>query len=357
MELKELGWNKPCEEFLASIPKGGGARPFRVSFASRDIWRLVGEEGERMAALSGRFRFDGGEGFPVVGDWVLALVAEDGLATIQRVMPRQSELARTSAGGRKGREGQSHSSQPLAANVTKSLIVCGLDRDFNLRRIERYIALSYGGGVQPVLLLNKVDLCPDPDAALGEAATVAPGVEVVPLSALDGSGVEVVRSLIGPGDTVCLLGSSGAGKSTLLNALLSEAARETSAVSHATGKGRHTTSDRELFHLPGGGLIIDTPGLREVGIGGEGLDEAFPEIGDLAAHCRFSDCSHTGEPGCAVAEAVEEGRIPPERWESYLKLSKEAEFRRQAGDSSLAAVEKRKWKTVSKDIRRFFKDK
>lgn len=332
--------------------------PARVSFASRGRWKIIGEGGELMASLSGRARHEDGAFTPVVGDWVSARDAGEGLAVIYEVMPRLSELSRASPGGRSSREGVSHGRQALAANVTKSFIVCGLDRDFNPRRIERYAALSYGGGVTPVVLLNKADLCDDPATRVHEASLAAPGAEVLSLCATDGSGVDVVRGLIEAGDTVCLLGSSGAGKSTLLNALLKFELRETSAVSEATGKGRHTTTDRELFFIPGGGLIIDTPGLREVGVAfGDGLLETFPEIEEFSLLCRYGDCSHTGEPGCAVAEAVAEGKISRARWESFLKLKKESEFRRRAGDSSFAAVEKRKWKTISKEIKRFYKGK
>lgn len=358
MELQNLGFTRACQDYFALFSGDEGLFPARVSFASRGHFRIIGETGDFMASLSGRARNGVSAFIPVVGDWVAARDAGEGLAVIHEVMPRVSVLSRTSPGGRRSREGMSQGTQALAANVTKSLIVCGLDRDFNPRRIERYAALSYGGGVSPVVLLNKADLCADAASAAHEAALAAPGAEVLTLSALDGSGVEVVRSLIGPMDTVCLLGSSGAGKSTLLNALLNDERRETSAVSGSTGKGRHTTTDRELFFLSGGGLIIDTPGLREVGVAfGDGLLETFPEVAEFSLSCRYADCSHAGEPGCAVTEAVAEGKISRERYESFLRLKKESEFRQRAGDSSFAAVEKKKWKAISKEIKRFYKDR
>lgn len=354
MELDKLGWNLALKGRFDQI-SGNGDFPARVSFASRGHWRLLGEGGEFWATLSGRARGDGELQYPVVGDWVSAQRAGDGVAVITGVCERLSVIERGAPGGRKRGADHFQGGQVIAANVTKSFLVCGLDRDFNPRRIERYTALSWGGGVTPVVLLNKADLCEDVCRAELEARTAAPGAEVVVLSALDRTGVEAVRALIATCDTVCLLGSSGAGKSTLLNALIRDEVKSTGSVSDATGKGRHTTTDRELFLLPGGGVVIDTPGLREVALGGgSGISDAFPEIAEIGADCRYHDCTHTSEPGCRVKLAVEEGRISPERFESYAKLLREARFRQCAEDRTQAAAEKQKWKAVSKDIKRFY---
>lgn len=354
MELEKLGWNQAHRDSFGKN-SGHGRFPARVSFASRGHWRLIGEEGEFWATLSGRMRGQSGMPYPVVGDWVFAQAAGEGVAVIEGVFERTSVIERAASGGRKRGEDHFQGGQVLAANVTKSFLVCGLDRDFNPRRIERYAALSWGGGVTPIVLLNKTDLCENVGGAELEARMAAPGADVVLLSALDRTGVEAVRALIEPGDTVCLLGSSGAGKSTLLNALLKEEVKPTGQVSEASGKGRHTTTDRELFLLPGGGVVIDTPGLREVALGDAGgIPDAFPEIAELGARCRYHDCTHTSEPGCEVKLAVEEGRISPERFESYAKLLREARFRQRAEDSTMAAAEKQKWKAVSKAIKRFY---
>lgn len=352
MELEKLGWNQAFKNKFAQNSSTGDF-PARVTFASRGHYRLAGEGGEHWAGLAGKLRGDGGAPHPVVGDWVRAREVGEGVAVINGVLTRESSISRGAPGSRKSGKTPS-GEQVIAANVTKSFLVCGLDRDFNPRRIERYAAISWGGGVTPAVLLNKADLCDDAAGPELLARTAAPGVEVVVLSATDRAGVEIVRALIGPGDTVCLLGSSGAGKSTLLNALLNGEVKATGAVSGATGKGRHTTTDRELFLLPGGGMAIDTPGLREVALGGESsVEDAFPEIAGQGG-CRYPDCTHTVEPGCRVRLAVEEGRIAPERFESYLKLQREARFRERAADATLAVAEKKKWKAVSKAVKRFY---
>jgi ribosome biogenesis GTPase len=361
MKLEQLGWNPAFEESFACEP-GVDVFPARVAFASRGICRLLGPEfgaeGECAATLSGKARNDPRGVSPVVGDWVAARRIDADTALILAVLPRQSVLARGGSGGRKSDDGAPTGEQVLAANVNTSLIVCGLDRDFNPRRIERYIALSYGGGVQPVVLLNKADICPDAGERADEVARLAPGVDVVALSAKEGLGVDRVRSLLGPGVTVCLLGSSGAGKSTLLNALSTTPAQSTGSVSDATGKGRHTTTSRELFVLPGGIIVIDTPGLREVALAdGEGLNLAFPEVEELAQRCRFRDCAHEGEPGCAVRDAVGRGEISEERWGSFLRLQSEARYRERVADTHKTVVEKARWKSVSKTVKQFYKMK
>lgn len=355
MKLEQLGWNSAFDESFAREGREGSF-PARVAFASRGICRLMGSDGEFTATLSGKSRNEHQGVAPVVGDWVAARQVDADTAVVLAVLQRQSVLARGVAGGRKSQAGAAPGEQVLAANVNTSLIVCGLDQDYNPRRIERYIALSYGGGVAPVVLLNKADICPDADARAEEVALLAPGVEVISLSAKEGQGVERVRSLLNPGATVCLLGSSGAGKSTLFNALSSEPSQATASVSDTTGKGRHTTTSRELFLLPGGIILIDTPGIREVAlVDGEGLELAFPEIEALAQRCRFRDCSHNGEPGCALLKAVETGELSEARWESYLRLQNEVRHRERVAETSRVAVEKARGKPIAKAVKQFYK--
>jgi ribosome biogenesis GTPase / thiamine phosphate phosphatase len=352
MELETLGWNAHWEElahtFLTVVPD---SFPARVASAARDRFRLLGRAGEESAVLSGRARraFP----YPVVGDWVVASRASGHIPVVHAVLPRRNRLARGERDRRRG-DDSPVSDQILAANLDRVLIVCGLDRDYNPRRLERYVTLAWSGGVEPVLVLNKADLCSDPDRFVAETEALAPGSAVLAVSARGGEGVEAVRRLLAAGATGCLVGSSGAGKSTLLNRLLGSEAQATATTIETTGKGRHTTTNRELFTLPGGGVLIDTPGLRAVGLGlaGEGLEATFADVAEFALGCRFRDCRHEGEPGCAVRAAAGEGRLDPVRWESYRRLGRERRYRQLAADAGAAAAERKRWRWVHKEVRR-----
>ncbi len=349
MVLENIGWNGSFAREFAKF-EGGGVVPARVCFASRGHYRLLAENGELVGLVSGKRR-QGGL-MPVVGDWVAAELLDFETALIKEVLPRQSQILKSDAAERKSFSDAPVSVNPVVSNVDLCLIVCGLDRDFNLRRLERYVALVYGGGVQPAILLNKADLCPDPESMVAQASSVAAGVFVAAISARESSGVALVRDLIGSGKTVCMLGSSGAGKSTLLNSLMGSQLRATSSTSDHSGKGRHTTTSRELFPIPGGNVLIDTPGLREVAVSSfTGIELAFPEISAFAENCRFRDCSHTSEPGCGVLAAVGEGLLDWERLESYHKLQKDAVRRQKAADGTLAAEERAKWRSIHKSMR------
>ncbi|MBI5443954.1 MAG: ribosome small subunit-dependent GTPase A [Deltaproteobacteria bacterium] len=284
---------------------------------------------------------------------MLASELPGGTAAVHAVLPRRNRLARGETDRRRGDDSIT-SDQVLAANLDRVVIVCGLDRDYNPRRIERYVTLAWSGGIEPALVLNKADLRTDVDRLVAETEVLAPGSPVFAVSARGGEGVEAVRRLLRHGVTACLVGSSGAGKSTLLNRLLDSETQATATTSGTTGKGRHTTTRRELFILPGGGAMIDTPGLRAVGLdlAGEGLEATFAEIAELALGCRFRDCRHEGEPGCAVQAAAEDGRLDAVRWESYRRLGREMRYRQLAADAGAAAAERKRWRWVHKEVRR-----
>jgi ribosome biogenesis GTPase len=351
MELETLGWTAHWEERAQTFLTEPNFFPARVAFASRAKLHLLGRRGEEPAVLTGRARRTHPE--PAVGDWVVAFEASGGTVAVRAVLPRRNRLARGTT-NRKRTGDALAAEQVLAANLDRVIIVCGLDRDYNPRRIERYVTLAWSGGVEPALVLNKADLLPDADRLVAETRALAPGAAVLAASARAGAGVAQVRRLVAPGETVCLVGSSGAGKTTLLNRLLGSEAQRTAATSETTGKGLHTTTHRELFVLPGGGVVIDTPGLRAVGLdlGDEGLDLAFADVAELARGCRFRDCRHEGEPECAVRAAADHGGLDPLRWESYRRLGREARYRQLAADAGAAAAERRRWRWVHKERRR-----
>lgn len=323
MDLKDYGWDEGFAASFAGLSERG-LEPARVTRQSRDLSSLITARGEAAGEVSGLFRHRarGPAEYPAVGDWAAVRTVPGGRAVIEAVLPRRSAFTRKAAG-------ESVEAQVVAANIDTVFLVSGLDGDFNLRRMERYLTTAWSSGSAPVVVLNKADLHADSAAFAAAAAGVAPGVPVLAVSARDGRGLEGLGPYLLPGRTIALLGSSGVGKSTIINRLLGEERFATSEVSDAeAGRGRHTTSARELVRLPSGALLIDTPGLRELGLWAddEGLDRTFDEIDALAARCRFPDCRHEREPGCAVRAAVEAGRVDRARWESFLKLRREMRF-------------------------------
>ncbi|UCD39267.1 MAG: ribosome small subunit-dependent GTPase A [Fidelibacterota bacterium] len=317
---------------LAALAELGGddSQPARIITGVRQNYRVITAGGELPATATGRLQFDTDESadLPVAGDWVAARIFDD-QAVIHQVLPRRTSLMRKSSG-------RGSAQQVLAANVDTLFIVQSLDRDFNLRRLERYLVMAREGGVEPVILLSKRDLHPEEDipSFVAQAQAVSPDTPVLVYSAQDSSGVDAIRARLRPGQTFCLAGSSGVGKSTLINQLLGESRLATRPVREKDARGRHATTRRELILLPEGGVLIDTPGMRELGVLAEqsSLESTFPEIEALAPGCRYGDCRHQQEPGCAVRQAVESGDLPRSRYDSYLKLARELAYNATQAD-------------------------
>lgn len=323
----------------------------RVMEENRESYVVKTATHEMPAEISGKLRFtaESRGSFPTVGDWV-AVNTFDGetQAIIHAVLPRKTLIARKSAG-------QRTDIQPIAANVDIIFIVQGLDHNFNPRRLERYLVVARESGATPVVLLSKADLLAPQELQerKEEAAAVSAGAPVIAYSAETGEGLDEIRRYITEGITVCLIGSSGVGKSTLINALAGEQVLETGGVREADSRGRHTTARRQMVFLPGGGILIDTPGMRELGLwhAESSLDETFPKIAELAEACKFSDCTHTHEPACAVRAAVENGTLDAGRYASYTKLRKEAERMNERSTVAGMLERKRKDKILSRAVK------
>ncbi len=333
-DLGELGWNTRLADNLKP-----GLVPARVSAAHRGAFDVLTADGVLRTQLPGRLVHDHID--VAVGDWV---GLSDG--TIREVLPRSSAIVRHAAG-------RAARAQTLAANIDVAFIVSSLGPDLEPRRIERYLVTIWESGAAPEIVLTKADRLEDTAALVAEVEAVAPGVPVHVVSALTGQGCEALRARLRPGTTAVLLGSSGVGKSTLVNRFAGHEAMAVSETRVDDDEGRHTTSHRELILLPGGGVIVDTPGLRELQLwdGASGIDETFADVEELAGDCRFNDCSHTSEPGCAVLAAVESGALPRERFESWRKLQKELHALAVRQDALLRKEEARKWRLREREGR------
>jgi ribosome biogenesis GTPase len=349
--LASFGWDEQLARDFEPL-RAPGTVPARVIAEHRDRYVVRAAAGERAAVLAGRLRHQSRarEDLPATGDWV-AVDEGDGTAAIHAVLPRRSLFLRKAAG-------ETTEAQVLAANVDVALIAAALPDDVNPRRIERYLALAWESGAVPVVLLTKADLVDDVDSAVRGVRAVAPGVDVAAVSAVTGAGVDVLARWLQPGRTAVLLGASGAGKSTLANLLLGEDALRTAAV-REDGKGRHTTTHRQLVQLRNGALLIDTPGMRELQLwsADAGLESAFADVEALAARCRFGDCAHELEPGCAVRAAAESGTLDPARLESWRRLRRELNWLQLRQDEAAAAAERARVKTLHRAHRAHTRNK
>ncbi len=346
--LKSLGWNEYFADHFAPYAEQGYSVG-RISLEHKRIYRLMSEHGELLGEVTGKLRYEatGREDYPAVGDWVVINPrVEEKKASIHALLPRKSKFSRKAAG-------DTVEEQIVAANVDIVFLVNALNNDFNIRRMERYLILAWESGASPVIVLSKADLCDDLDARLAEVESVAIGVPVHVVSAEHGEGLEQLAPYLGEGKTIALMGSSGVGKSTLINKLSGSEMQRVSEVREGDDRGRHTTTHRELFRLPEGGLMIDTPGMRELQLweADEGFRGAFDDIESIAETCRFYDCQHVQEPGCAVRGAIEDGTLEKARFDSYLKLQRELAHLARKEDARLKAAEKDKWKKINVEMR------
>lgn len=344
IDLASVGYDAWFEERFTAVA-GPGEVPGRVAVQQRGRFTLITEAGEVHASLAGAAAHSaqGAGALPAVGDFVAVALDGHGSATIRSVVDRKTAFSRKTAG-------LETEEQVIAANIDVVFIVMALTTDFNLRRLERYMTTAYASGAMPVILLTKADVCDDVEGMTLAAEQTAPGTRVIVVSAVTGVGVEEVGEIMGPGTTAVLLGSSGVGKSTLVNALVGEE-RQAVKETRDDGKGRHTTTHRQMIHLQTGGIVIDTPGMREFQMWDveEGLDQAFDDIAELAANCRFSDCAHDTEPGCAVQAALRDGTLEQDRYASYLKLQRELEWIRTKKDKRAQSEKSKQWSKIYKE--------
>jgi ribosome biogenesis GTPase len=357
MPLSDLGWDDVFAQAFSQVASGRTSDliPARVAIEFNHNYRLQTEEGELDAIASGRLKHRAASRaeLPAVGDWVaVRRRANSDRGAIVAVLPRRSWFSRRMAG-------QVTDEQVVAANVDVIFIVMGLDADFSVRRLERYLLLARESGARPVVLLTKPDVSPDAAGHAAEVTAVAGDVPVHVVSPRHNTGMEHVAAYLSAGRTGALLGSSGVGKSTIINRLVGEDVQKTREVRDADSKGRHTTTHRELVALPGGGLVIDTPGMRELQLWDvtEAVRETFEDVEALAPLCHFTDCRHRDEPRCAVKAAVDEGRLAPERLESYLKLQDELAFLAQQQDEKAMLERKRQGRIMGKALRTRLKEK
>jgi ribosome biogenesis GTPase len=355
MQLFDLGWDLFFDAYFEPFRKEN-LIAMRITRENRTNYIAYGEQGEFICEISGRFRFGAnskGE-HPTVGDWVAVSARPDeGTATIHALLPRKSAFMRKVAGS-------ITEEQVVSANIDTVFIVCGLDLNYNLRRIERYLSLAWESGAIPIILLNKVDICPEAEVRKMEVESIAFGVDVHNISASQKLGLESLNKYFQIGKTTAFLGSSGVGKSTIINSLLGNERFKVNEVSELGSRGRHTTTFRELIFLPDGGMVIDTPGMRELQVWGdeEGLRQTFEDIEELSKKCRFRDCNHENEPDCAIQEAISNSSLDAGRFKSFLKLKKEFAYlaaRQIMKPSAIEKTRRKKISQLSKKIKKYGK--
>jgi ribosome biogenesis GTPase len=337
--LKKLGWNAYFGEGFRE--HAAGHEPGRVSGVNKNGCTVITKDGEVRARVPGKLHHDGH--VPAVGDWVALARDDSGTYTIRAILPRKSKLSRKDAGRVTGE-------QVMVTNVDAAFIMTSLNKDLNLRRLERYLAVVRQSGADPVIVLNKSDICAGVNAKIEDVKAIAPDVPVFAISAAGKTGLQQLSPYLLEGRTVALLGSSGVGKSTLINALEGVERQKVGDIREDDSRGRHTTTTRDLILLESGGVIVDNPGMRELQLwdAGEGVQSTFQEIERLAAQCKFSDCRHETEPGCAVKMAIADGTLPEVRLESYRKLRREMLALERKNNPELMAAEKKKWKEIGK---------
>lgn len=347
--LYDLGWNESLDKEFKAYENNFTVG--RVCSEFKNIYKLITLEGEKLASVTGKMMYtaQGRADYPAVGDWVLIDKADSKgeRAVIHKILPRKSKFSRKTAGA-------VIEEQIVAANVDFLFICMSLNQDFNVRRIERYTTMAWESGAVPIVILTKADLCEDASEKVRALEAVTMGIDIKIVSALKDSGIDLIKSYLAAGKTGAFLGSSGVGKSTLINKLLGYEALETMSVREDDDKGRHTTTHRELFVLPYGGIVIDTPGMREFQIldAEQGIDTTFEDIQILASQCKFSDCSHGSEPGCAVKKAIGEGSLSEVRFNNYIKLKKEADYIARKTDRAAATAYTNQIKSIHKQMRK-----
>lgn len=349
MELTHIGFNDNVKEAYEKIAKVNQIIG-RISLEHKRMYRVWTVYGELLCEVSGKLAYgaQSREGYPAVGDWVILTPrSAEAKGTITNILPRKSKFSRKVAGN-------NTEEQIVAANIDMIFLVNSLNEDLNIRRLERYVTLTWESGASPVIVLTKADLTADLSEKLRVVESVALGIPVITISVVNNTGLDQLKTYLHPGKTVALLGSSGVGKSTLTNYLCGYEKQEVQEIRDTDAKGRHTTTNREMVLLPNNAILIDTPGMRELQLWNseEGLSNSFSEIEELAASCKFRDCQHEKEMGCAVKLAIEEGELEEERLQSYKKLLRELAFLERRQDKKAKSDEKKKWKSTTKQFRK-----